>query len=463
MNMQFRNAILTLLVLITIWFSSLWLYDSHKSRDAEQWRQAVLAGETPYRWTFDARTDITSGHGIEDFEWQGGELSGDLDDPYIYLNLRASDAIIHFSDPIPVEAGAQVIELDLLDMPWQTRNVYLPADTAQTSIWGSPEGHVSALRIDPVLEGGFALSRIELLESGPAVAANPGIIPFSSPHDPALNALSRTTAFVPLLAHDRFWRTPETAHATRMAIAERFPSAILFPKPPGEAGQAYRILPQGWLPGLLFLSAMLLFAACNRLPTAWRDKTQLAAYLVMIGSFLFLEPALIGGWKILPVLPLAAATWWLRPGPGSVGWPGDPGAWKYLAPMIILSLVLLVTLYERGPEDSPLWEVLAIYLGWALIQQYLVAAVVFGRLRGLAEPYAVVMAAAFFAFMHLPNFALMVATFVLGLYLLPVYRRYPNLPALAVTHALAAVSLNASAPGLVWLSREIGPRFLQGL
>ena len=65
--------------------------------------------------------------------------------------------------------------------------------------------------------------------------------------------------------------------------------------------------------------------------------------------------------------------------------------------------------------------------------------------------------------MHLPNFALMLGTFVLGLLLLGVYRKHPNLPALALTHALAAVAVNAALPGWLLLSREIGPRFLNAL
>jgi hypothetical protein len=47
--------------------------------------------------------------------------------------------------------------------------------------------------------------------------------------------------------------------------------------------------------------------------------------------------------------------------------------------------------------------------------------------------------------------------------LLAVYRRHPNLPAIATAHALAAVAVNSAAPYVFWLSREVGPRFLQSL
>ena len=97
------------------------------------------------------------------------------------------------------------------------------------------------------------------------------------------------------------------------------------------------------------------------------------------------------------------------------------------------------------------------------MQQALVALVIFGRLRALRTGHATLLAAAAFGFMHLPNFALMLGTFALGICLLAVYRRHPNLPALAVTHALAAVSVNAALPGWLLLSREVGPRFLDAL
>ena len=485
-----RNTILFLLLLAAMWLSSLWLYDAHKMQHALQWREAVLNGQSPFDWTFDTRSDITSGHGIETFEWRGGEILGELNDPYIYLNLRGryidthrytrlrislrsigeshlqlfhhqgSDTVIHFSNTIPVGPGMQAIELNLENLHWQSRNVYQPAATARPSRWGSPEGIVTALRIDPVLEGGFAVDRVELFDPEPAGLVTDDSITFHTPDDPALDALDRDAAIVPLLAHDRFLRTPETAHATRMAIAERLPSAVLFPKPPGDKARA--AWPAGLLPGILFVLALLVYSARKQLPADWRGAAQIGAFLLMLLSFLFLEPILNGWLKLIPLLPLGFAAWQLRPAAGNAGWPGDPAAWKYLAPLIAVALLSFL-FYEHHPGGSPLWQVLATYLGWALIQQYLVAGVVFTHLRSIAGPLAVVLSAAAFGFMHLPNFALMVSTFVLGLYLLAVYDRHPNLPALALTHALAAVGLNQAATGLLWLSREIGPRFLESL
>lgn len=492
-----RSALARLALFLALaaamWWSSLWLYDTHNTRDATGWRQAVLNGESPYRWDFETRRDVSSGHGIEVFDWSGGGLSGDLDDPYIYLNLRGrlvdarrysrlrieldagSDSylqlfhhqgreeVIHFSPPVAIRAGPQTVELDLYRLRWQSRNVHLTGDEARPSAWGSPNGLVTALRIDPVLNGAFRIDSAELLDTTGQAPADPDLVRFRNLKDPALQPMAGTPGALRFLAHDRWLRTPETAHRTRMAVAKRYPSAILFPKPADTGSNPVVRLAPGVAPGILFAAAVLAFLLRNRTPEHWRGAVQLLAYLAMAIGFLFLEPRLAGWLKLLPLLPLAAATWLLRPGKGQ-GVPGiDHRAWLYLSPVIVVSLALLVLLYRQSPEEGPLWQTLVIYLGWALIQQYVIAVVVFGRLRGLCPDHAVVLAAGVFGFLHLPNFALMCGTFLLGVLLLRVYRCHPNLPALAVTHALAAVGANLATPGWLWLSREVGPRFLDAL
>ena len=483
------SAALAMLLLTIMWLSSLWLYDAHKTRDALEWRHAVLNGETPYRWDFERRSDVTSGNGLETFSWSGGVLSGNGDDPYIYLNLRGRvidarrydrlrislesdrdsylqlfhhqgrEEVIHYSERLPVAAGTRDVDLGLSALTWRSRNVYVPDIAPRPSAWGSPDGRVTGLRIDPVTGGGFAIDSIALIDSS-GTSADPEIITFRDPSDPSLGVLEAAPSSVRFLAHDRWWRTPETAHRVRSAIAERFPSVILFPKPadPG-AGPPERRSPL-LLPGLLFAGALLIFVLRRLFSAALRDWAGIVAYLAMAGSCLFLEPYLAGWLKTLPLVPLAVATGLLRPKrePGR-----DLKAWLYLSPVIVVAAVLMLLLYRQQPHESPLWQTLAVYLGWALIQQYVVAVVVFGRLREVSPDHAVVLAAGAFGFLHLPNFALMAGTFLLGLYLLRVYRCHPNLPALAFTHALAAVGVNLATPGWLWLSREVGPRFLEAL
>lgn len=490
-----RNAAWFALILAVMWFSSLWLYDAHKSWQAVEWRNAVLTGETPFRWAFDTREDISSGHGIEAFRWEEGAVRGDLDDPYVYLNLRGrmidtrryswlvidldaaessflrvfhhqgDDEVIHFSPPIPVEAGPQSIELDLDAVGWLARNEYRPDEPPRRSAWGSLRGLVTALRIDPVQNGGFEIRHIELRDRKADGPANDGVIPFSSLDDPRLEPLRHDPGALVFLAHDSDLRTPATAQAMRRAIAERYPSAILFPRPPHTepwGGALGRLAQTGWLPSLLFAAALVLFAA--RPPAS---PTAVIAFVVMLGSFVFFEPYLEGAWKLPPLLLLAWGTWrlWPSTGPGvwQGAWPGDPAAWAWLSPLLAGSVILLLVFYERGAGEGPLWQNFLVYLGWALLQQVLVAVVIFGRLRARVPGFAVLLGAAAFGFMHLPNFALMLGTFVLGLCLLAVYRRHPNLPALAVTHALAATAVSAAAPNWLLLSREIGPRFLDTL
>ena len=121
-----RNAALFLLLLAAMWLSSLWLYDQHKMQHALEWREAVLNGQSPFRWTFNSRSDITSGHGIDEFEWRGGELHGDLDAAR-GQQQAISKTRLAIQDYGPIPAQKRLLAIATGDARWA--NVRPPLDS----------------------------------------------------------------------------------------------------------------------------------------------------------------------------------------------------------------------------------------------------------------------------------------------------------------------------------------------
>jgi membrane protease YdiL (CAAX protease family) len=98
---------------------------------------------------------------------------------------------------------------------------------------------------------------------------------------------------------------------------------------------------------------------------------------------------------------------------------------------------------------------------WGLMQQYVLqgfinrrAQILFGR--GWRSTLLV---ALIFALLHLPNPWLSVATFAGGLLWADVYQRAPNLPALALSHALMSMLLALSLPPTTINSLRVGIKY----
>lgn len=87
---------------------------------------------------------------------------------------------------------------------------------------------------------------------------------------------------------------------------------------------------------------------------------------------------------------------------------------------------------------------------WALAQQFLLQTVILREARQrFARRTALLVTAAVFALVHLPNPFLTPATFVTGLVWCWLYDRYPNLVPLALSHAAASLAaLVALGPGI---------------
>jgi membrane protease YdiL (CAAX protease family) len=154
----------------------------------------------------------------------------------------------------------------------------------------------------------------------------------------------------------------------------------------------------------------------------------------------------------------------------SLGWPrtwlwiGGVRAWMLAAAIVALAICIGFALHRSGEPLRAMDSGHVIrYLGWALIQQYLICAIVLPRWQMLTGStlVAIYLSALCFALLHTPNSTLMLATFAGGLCWCALYLRERALFPLAFSHAASALLLIALLPPDILLSAEVSARFFQ--
>ena len=140
-------------------------------------------------------------------------------------------------------------------------------------------------------------------------------------------------------------------------------------------------------------------------------------------------PALL--WSIALTLPLVAALWFIGHATGT-------------API----------------RRAPLLDFLYV-LVWGGAQQFVLQTVVLRESQKVAGRGAVLLAAALFATLHLPNPFLFIVTFTGGLAWCGIYARHPNLLPLALSHAAATVAILMSFDPALTGGLRTGWRYLQ--
>jgi membrane protease YdiL (CAAX protease family) len=133
-------------------------------------------------------------------------------------------------------------------------------------------------------------------------------------------------------------------------------------------------------------------------------------------------------------------------------------------PMLLAAIVLVgIGLMIKGLhfEKESFWgRVLWLPL-WGLLQQYVLQGFINRRAQTLLQPgwSSILLVALIFALLHLPNLWLSLATFTGGLLWAYVYQRAPNLPALALSHALMSMLLASVAPLTTLHSLRVGIKY----
>ena len=95
---------------------------------------------------------------------------------------------------------------------------------------------------------------------------------------------------------------------------------------------------------------------------------------------------------------------------------------------------------------------------WGVIQQYILQGFIYRRLRTVIANRSLTMifAAGLFAFVHLPNPALTIMTFVGGVIWTWVYERAPNLYAIGLSHGILSLTAMSTLPPWLLESLSVG-------
>ena len=137
-----------------------------------------------------------------------------------------------------------------------------------------------------------------------------------------------------------------------------------------------------------------------------------------------------------------------------------------LPPMIVVTVALVLAAqlaggvnflrWQGGPQAKALPGV-----AWGLVQQFALQGFINRRAQILwgQGVLSVLVVAALFALLHLPNPGLMLATFAGGLLWAAVYQREPNLYALALSHGLMTWVLVSTIPPPLLKGLRVGYKF----
>jgi len=138
-------------------------------------------------------------------------------------------------------------------------------------------------------------------------------------------------------------------------------------------------------------------------------------------------------------------------------------------PMIVTAIVCLAIGWWTGQRiDFLRWHIsrpLAVQLilgfAWGFVQQYMLQSLVNRRAQIIWGRgwLSVLVVAAIFAGLHLPNPALTVATFVGGVIWAAVYQRAPNIFALAISHSLMTWIVVSTVPASALHHLRIGLKY----
>lgn len=481
----------------------------------------TATGGTPYRWQFRDAADLIAGRvfGADSFGFRDGALTVRTDGTPFEIGLPLAHALdlqrfpqLHIRAGVDVPAIVQIVARQSLDSPAQisaaatlqpgvseiTLNLAsiawsegsLPINPPPVASMLRLRVHVPAshwLHLQRVtLERIAAARRLDLTHAPrivvPGTPPRAGSIAVYRLADgigvPALQALRNeldihTTPLIllpqidrveqQLLQRDRIFAT------TPAAIA--IPAAALdasFAQAREEAVQSAATTPQSlsrWL--ALGLFAALLIAARLR-PLHWpRLRALLEITLVLSGPLWLIvgehftgvvdaaQTALIG----LSAIYAISLGW-----PRTWKWNGSGRAWWLAAGVVAVAALIGIALHRPGTALRTIGAShVARYLGWALLQQFLICAICTQRWRIVTgnRMAAVYLGALGFALLHTPNATLMLATFCGGLCWCALYLRERALLPLAASHAASALVLVALLPADILLSAEVSARFFQ--
>lgn len=466
-----RLALATAALAVALFFTLPWLAASVVRGALEQQaaadRAAFAGGGSPWSWRFETPDDLVAGRVFGAGRPIGGARA-------LHIEATSADG---FEVGLPLARPTDTARLSrlTLDATASAEGRYglavrerldgplLRADVGRLAAvdlsrpialdmlhWQDPAGHpVSApgraamLRLNVILPVGERLT-----------LARAALLPGPDTSDPAITALPDAPYREPLPTG----LSAERQLAWRDALWSTDPLATFGNAPPPSVEPSW----YPWLVPGLYL-AWLLVATWTR--SATTGPAPMDAALVLAGPLWFIaslglsahpHPAGIVTFVIGVAHALVLA--WRKKLPAWHWFDlGRSAGWPLLAIPVAIGIAVA---FGHPPVWPPAGRA-AMYVAWALFQQWLLLAVVGALLdRTAPRPVAVLLTALAFALLHTPNGLLMQLCFVAELGWAWWYLKHRALLPVALAHATSAVLLQAYVAGGVLRSLEVSARFL---
>jgi len=211
-------------------------------------------------------------------------------------------------------------------------------------------------------------------------------------------------------------------------------------------------------------------SGASRLFILWEIASVTISFLIVM----WIALPLGGGNKLLGALPLSVAFVLILLShhargerPRDLGWRLDNfarAARLLILPMLAAAIILFAIGWVSDSfhgHKFARWQWVGWLFVWGLLQQYVLHGFINRRAQELwgRGGRSILLVAAIFALLHLPNPWLTLATFAAGAVWAAVYQRVPNLPALALSHALMSMLLVWSLPPAFIKSLRIGFKY----
>ncbi|MBU6248821.1 MAG: CPBP family intramembrane metalloprotease [Xanthomonadaceae bacterium] len=229
------------------------------------------------------------------------------------------------------------------------------------------------------------------------------------------------------------------------------------PSPPREGAPGG----SGWLACVIYLAALIQLARRRRSP----GLTLLAAFAGPLWLIAGLQWGERVDWPAVCAFggALLFAGWNHRWAGTADGWAwiGRWNAAAWWAPWLLLPAAIAVGLAWGHPFEAIKPGRALVYVGWAMLQQWLLLGFALPRLERVmpARRWAVLGVAILFALMHTPNGALMQLCLLAELFWAACFVRSRSLLPVALAHAASALVVGATLIGPVLRSLEVSARF----
>lgn len=500
-------------------------FSTHLRHQAARALAQAATAATPYQWRFRSADDLVAGRPFDAgaFEFvDGGLRIQDQGKPFDVglplartLDLRtfphfqaAFDADSggeyrlvtrerpHSQDllsaPVAFRAGPFDGVIDIAALTWSAsgrqQSVPAPRTAAMLRMRFFPSGRGNVLLHSVALQRALDYVPLDLAKTPRIVDANSAPdrtaldvyrVPFAPEIQRAdIDAIAaRADARLPPLILLPERGRVEQQITLRNAVFAALPAAILIPEAQyrqtfaearalAQVGIAPTPVSRQW--NVVALFALVLLAARIRSPRnpRWRALMEIVltlaapAWLIVGGNYdgtLHTPQTVLIGLTVIYAISLSLPRVW--------HWNGSAEAWLLAGLVVLLALAIGLSLRGAGSHlaTPPGIRQVARYIGWALLQQYLVCAVCTERWQVVTNHAwaSIYLGALGFALLHTPNAALMIATFIGGLCWCAIYLRHRALLPLAVSHAASALLLSTLLPTEILHSAEVSVRFFQ--